>query len=97
MIISLENNMNNLGTRIMSYISKKIDYLKFQQKLLEERETLSIYCPKCRRNHIFLEFPLNVKSANKCVISTGKHHTPCFPVYNAPPYSYQNENYYQPW
>lgn len=42
MIIRLENKMDNIKIEIMNNISKQIDSLKFQQKLVEEQEILSI-------------------------------------------------------
>lgn len=70
MIIALETKMDNMKIEIMNTVSKQIDSLKFQQKLVEEQESLSIYCPKCRKNHLLRECPTDVKSANKCVICT---------------------------
>jgi len=57
--------------------------LKFQQKLVEEQEMLSIYYPKCRRKHPLRECPLNIKETNKCGISADNHATekcPSIPV-----------------
>jgi len=51
MIIGLENKIDNMKTEIMNIVSKHS--LKFQQKLVEEQETLSIYCPKCRKKTYF--------------------------------------------
>ena len=49
MIIGLENGMENMKIDIMNTISKQLDSLKFQQKLVEEQESF-IFCPKCRKN-----------------------------------------------
>jgi len=56
MIIGLENKMDNMKTKIMNIVSKQIDSLKFQQKLVEEQEKLSIYCQKCRKNIFYVTF-----------------------------------------
>ena len=42
MIIVLENKMDNMKIEIMNTVSKQIDSLKFQQKLVEDKEILSI-------------------------------------------------------
>jgi len=75
MIIGLVNKMDNMKIEIMNTVSKQIDSLKFQQKLVEEQESLSIFCPKCRRNHFLRECPLDIKETNKCVICTENHAT----------------------
>ena len=51
MIIGLENKMDNMKIEIMNIVSKQIDSLKFQQKLDKEQESLSYFCPKCRKKH----------------------------------------------
>ena len=79
MIIGLENKMDYMKIEIMSTVSKKIDSLKFQQKLVKEQESLSIFCPKCRRKHLLREFPLDIKETNKCAICTENHATEKFP------------------
>jgi len=38
MIIGLENKMENMKNEIMNIVSKEIDSVKFQQKLVEEQE-----------------------------------------------------------
>ena len=43
-IIILENKMDNMEIEIINIISKQIDSLKFQQKLVEEQDILSIFC-----------------------------------------------------
>ena len=58
---------------IMNTVSKQIDSLKFQQKLAEEQESLSIFYTKCRRKHILRECPLDIKETNKCAICTKNH------------------------
>lgn len=66
--------MENMKIEIMN-ISKQVDSLKFQQKLVEEQETLSIFCSRCRRNHPLRECPLDIKETNKCAICADKHAT----------------------
>ena len=75
MIIGLENKMENMKIEIMNTVSKQINSLKFQQKLVEEQESLSIFCPKCRRKHPLRECPLDIKETNKCVICADNHAT----------------------
>ena len=75
MIIGLENKMDNMKIEIMNTISKQIDSLKFQQKLVEEQESLSIFCPKCRRKHLLRECRLDIKETNKCAICAKNHAT----------------------
>jgi len=36
---------------------------------------LSIYCPKCRRNHPLRECRLDIKETNKCAICADNHAT----------------------
>lgn len=60
--------MENMKIEIMNIVSKKIDSLKFQQKLVEEKESLSIFYPRCRRQHPLRECPLDIKENNKCAI-----------------------------
>ena len=75
MIIGLENKMENIKTEIMNTVSKQIDPFKFHKKLAEEQESLSIYCPKCRKKHLLRECPIDLKVVNNCVICAGKHPT----------------------
>jgi len=75
MIIGLENKMHNMKIEIMNIVSKQRDSLKFQQKLVEEQDSLSIFCPKCRRNHVLRECPLYIKETNKCAICAENHAT----------------------
>lgn len=75
MIIGLENKMHNMKIEIMNTVSKQIDSLKFLQKLVEEQESLSIVCQKCKRNHILREFPLDIKETNECEICEENHAT----------------------
>jgi len=79
MIIGLENKMDNMKIEIMNIVSKQIYSLKFQQKLVEEQESLSIFCPKCRRNHVLRECPLDIKETNKCEICAENHATEKYP------------------
>lgn len=79
MIICLENNMDNMEIEIMNIVRKKVDSFKFQKKLIEEQETLSIYCPNCTRKHILREYVMDVKIVDNCVIRGGKHPTEEFP------------------
>ena len=58
---------------IIYTLSKQIDSLKFQQKLVEEQEILFIFCPKCRRKHPLRECPLDIKETNKCAICIENH------------------------
>ena len=51
MIIGLENKMENMKIDIMNNVTKQLDSLKFQQKLMKEQESLCIFCPKCRDKH----------------------------------------------
>ena len=60
---------------IMNNVSKQIDSLRFQQKLVEEQEILSIFCPKRRRKHPLREYPIDVKETNKCAICANNHAT----------------------
>jgi len=77
----------------MNAISKKIDSLKFQQKLVEEQEALSIYCPNYRKTHILRECPPNSKSDHKCVISLGKHAIEECPSIPGLKETFEGENY----
>ena len=54
---------------------KQIYSLKFQRKLVEEQDILSIYCPKCRRKHPLRECPFDIKETNKCAICADNHAT----------------------
>ena len=38
MIIGLENKMENMKIDIMNVVSKQLDCLKFQQKIIKEQE-----------------------------------------------------------
>lgn len=67
--------MDNMKIEIMNTVSKQIDSLKFQQKLVEEQESLFIFCPKCRKKHLLRECPIDVKGTNKCEICTENHAT----------------------
>lgn len=60
--------MDNMQIGIMN-IRKKIDSLKIQQKLVDEQEALSIFCPKCRKKILLRECPADLK----CVICAGNH------------------------
>ena len=51
MIIGLENKMENMKIDIMKIVAKQLDSFKFQQKLMKEQESLSIFCFKCRDKH----------------------------------------------
>jgi len=73
MIIGLENKMDNMKIEIMNTVSKQIDSLKFHQKIEKEQESLSIFCPKCRKKHLLRECPLDIKETNKCAICTENH------------------------
>ena len=75
MIVGFENKMDNMKIEIMNNVSKQIYSLKFQQKLVEEQESLSTFCPKCTKKHLLREFPLDIKGTNKCAIFTGNHAT----------------------
>ena len=75
MITGLENKIHKMKIEIMNIVSKQRDSLKFQQKLVEEQESLSIFCPKCRRNHVLRECPLDIKETNKCAICAKNHAT----------------------
>ena len=75
MIIGLENKMENMKIDIMNIVTKQLDSLKFQQKLLKEQESLCIFCPKCRDSHPPKECPLNLKETNKCAICAEDHIT----------------------
>lgn len=75
MIMRLESKMDNMKTEIMNNVSKKIDSLKFQQKLVEEQDMLSIFFPKCKINHPLRECPLDIKETNNCEICTDNHAT----------------------
>ena len=59
MIIGLENKMDNMKIEIMNTIRNQIDSLKIQQKLVDEEESLSIFCPKCRKKNDLKECPTN--------------------------------------
>lgn len=71
--------MGNMKIEIMNTVRKQIDYLKFQQNLEKEQESLSIFGPKCRKKHALRECPANMKSSNKCVICAENHATKDFP------------------
>jgi len=60
---------------IMNAVSKQIESLKFQQKLVEEQEPLAIFCPRCRRKHPLRECPLDIKETDKCAICAENHAT----------------------
>ena len=73
MIIGLENKMDNIKIEIMNIVSKKINSFKFQQKHVEEQDSLSSFCPKRRKKHLLRECPLYIKGTNKCEICTENH------------------------
>lgn len=45
--------MENMKIEIINTVSKQIDSLKIQQKLVYEQEYLSTFFPKCRKKHLF--------------------------------------------
>lgn len=79
MIIGLENKMDNMKIEIINIVSKQIGSLNFQQKFVEEQDSLYIFCPKCRKKHLLRECTLVIEGTNKCEICIENHATEKFP------------------
>jgi len=47
MIIGLENKMENMKIDIVNTVTKQLDSLKFQQKLMKEQESQDHITKKC--------------------------------------------------
>lgn len=85
MIIGLQN-------KIMNIFIKQLYSLKFQHKLVEEQETLSIYHQNCRKKHLLRQCPADVKSANTYVICAGKNPTKEIPFIPGLKEKFEGEN-----
>lgn len=65
--------MDNKKIEIMNIVSKQIYSFKFQKKLVEEQDSLSIFSPKCIKKNPLRECPLDVKGTNTCEIFAKNH------------------------
>ena len=75
--VEVGNLLDNLKTDILSTLSTQMVTLQVKQKQLELDRTMAIFCPKCKKNHLEREFPLN--SIEKCDICELNHVTSSFP------------------
>jgi hypothetical protein len=71
------NLLENFKTNILSTIGSQLDTLKIKKKQEEENPTMSIYCPRCRRNHSSRECPLD--NISVCGFYTKDHSIEKFP------------------
>jgi hypothetical protein len=61
------NLLENFKTDILSTIGSYLDTLELKKKWEEENETMSIYCPRCKRKHSSRECPLdNISVCSFC-------------------------------
>lgn len=73
----IRNLLDNLRTYILSTLLAQMDTLQVKQKKLELDRTMEIFCPKCRKNHLERESPLN--SIEECAICEVNHATSSCP------------------
>jgi hypothetical protein len=67
------NLLENFKIDILSTIGSQLDTLKIKKKQEEENVAMSIYCPRCRRNHSSRECPLD--NISVCEFYTKDHST----------------------
>jgi hypothetical protein len=75
--VKMGNLLDNFKIYILRTIGSQLDTLKIKKKQEEENETMSIYCPRCRRKHSSREFPLD--NISVCGFCTEDHSTEKFP------------------
>ena len=71
--MELGNLLENFKTDILGAMGSQLDALQAKKRKDEERETMSIFCPRCRTKHPQREFPLN--NIYVCHICTEEHPT----------------------
>ena len=75
--MELDNLLENFETDILGAMGSQLDSLQAKKRKVEERETMSIFCPRCRKKHPQRECPLN--NIFVCHIYTEEH-----PIDNCP-------------
>ena len=74
------NIIENFKTKMMSSISSEIDVLKEKQKQEVEDLTLGVFCPRCRKNHLLKECPLDkVEVCQLCELNHDTKECPSLP------------------
>lgn len=64
----LGNLFEDFKTDLLSTLRNKIDTLKTNKRQDEQKQKLSIFCPKCRWKHALKECPLdNVQICGFCI------------------------------
>lgn len=60
--------LENFKTDLLSTLGTQVDVLKENKKQEEEEQTMSIFCPKCRKKYILRECPLdNIQVCGICI------------------------------
>ena len=65
--VEIGSLLENFKTNLLSTLRTQVDVLKANKKQQEEEQTMSIFCPKCRKKHLLRECPLdNIQVCGIC-------------------------------